>query len=174
MVNTQFTIEDVAWVWQCAADHMTAVAVSTLLYRLAAAVRSRTAANGDSIGFDVPRYFQCAFGNPSKATSRSHSWSSAWPTAGHALRGAPALERGTPQNTYPRLFLAVPRQRRAAREGRRGLKTERPIGLWQWPHLGPNSPSGHTTSAVDVRDAPHDARDGLGAGALGGSGADFS
>jgi hypothetical protein len=42
---------------------MTAVAFSTRLNRLAAVVRSRTAANGDSIGFVVRRCFQCAFGN---------------------------------------------------------------------------------------------------------------
>ena len=35
---------------------ITAVAFSTFLNRLAAAVRSRTAANGDSTGFDVPRF----------------------------------------------------------------------------------------------------------------------
>lgn len=42
---------------------MTAVAFSTFLYRFVAAVCRRTAANGDSIGFDVRRCFQCAFGN---------------------------------------------------------------------------------------------------------------
>jgi hypothetical protein len=33
---------------------ITAVAFSTFLYRFAAAVRKRTAAKGDSIGFEVP------------------------------------------------------------------------------------------------------------------------
>ena len=42
---------------------ITAVAFSTFLNRLAAAVRSRTAANGDSTGFDVRRCFQCSRGN---------------------------------------------------------------------------------------------------------------
>jgi hypothetical protein len=42
---------------------MTAVAFSTFLKRLAAAVRSRTAANGDSTGFDVRRCFQGSRGN---------------------------------------------------------------------------------------------------------------
>jgi hypothetical protein len=41
---------------------MTAVAFSTFLNRFAAAVRSRTAANGDSTTFVVRRCFQCAFG----------------------------------------------------------------------------------------------------------------
>ena len=41
---------------------ITAVAFSTFLKRLAAAVRSRTAANGDSTGFDVRRCFQCSWG----------------------------------------------------------------------------------------------------------------
>ncbi len=42
---------------------ITAVAFSTFLNRLAAAVRSRTAAKGDSTGFDVRRCFQCSRGN---------------------------------------------------------------------------------------------------------------
>ncbi len=42
---------------------MTAVAFSTFLNRLAAAVRSRTAANGDFTTFVVCRCFQCSFGN---------------------------------------------------------------------------------------------------------------
>ena len=42
---------------------ITAVAFSTFLNRLAAAVRSRTAANGDSTGFVVRRCFQCSCGN---------------------------------------------------------------------------------------------------------------
>jgi len=40
---------------------MIAVAFSTRLHRLAAVVRNRTAANGDSIGFVVRRSLQCAF-----------------------------------------------------------------------------------------------------------------
>lgn len=39
-----------------------AVALATFLDRFAAAVRSRTAAHGDSTGFVVRRGFQCAFG----------------------------------------------------------------------------------------------------------------
>ena len=42
---------------------MTAVAFPTFLNRLAAAVRNRTAANGDSTTFVVRRCFQCSFGN---------------------------------------------------------------------------------------------------------------
>ena len=42
---------------------ITAVAFSTFLKRLAAAVRSRTAANRDSTGFDVRKCFQCSRGN---------------------------------------------------------------------------------------------------------------
>ena len=42
---------------------MTAVAFGTCLYRFAAAVRSRTAAKGDSTRFVVGRCFQCALGN---------------------------------------------------------------------------------------------------------------
>src|SRR5438093_8443335 len=42
---------------------MTAVAFATFLNRFAAVVRSRTAANGDSIGFVVRRCFQWSFGN---------------------------------------------------------------------------------------------------------------
>ena len=42
---------------------ITAVAFSTFLYRFAAAVRRRTMAKGDSIGFEVRQCFQCAFGN---------------------------------------------------------------------------------------------------------------
>jgi hypothetical protein len=45
---------------------MTAVAFSTFLYRFAAAVRSRTAAKGGSIGFDVRRCFQCALELPTR------------------------------------------------------------------------------------------------------------
>ena len=40
---------------------ITPVAFSTFLNRLAAAVRSRTAANGDSTGFVVRRCFQCSW-----------------------------------------------------------------------------------------------------------------
>lgn len=42
---------------------ITAVAFPTFLYRFAAAVHRRTTAKGDSIGFEVHRCFQCAFGN---------------------------------------------------------------------------------------------------------------
>ncbi len=50
---------------------MTAVAFSTRLNRLAAVVRSRTAAKGDSIGFVVRRCFQCSAGNSKNVSSNS-------------------------------------------------------------------------------------------------------
>src|SRR5262245_63033227 len=40
-----------------------AVAFATFLYRFAASVRRRTAANGDSITFVVRKCFQCPSGN---------------------------------------------------------------------------------------------------------------
>jgi hypothetical protein len=42
---------------------ITAIVFSTFLKRLAAAVRNRTAAKGDSTGSDVRRCFQCSRGN---------------------------------------------------------------------------------------------------------------
>jgi len=45
------------------AFQMSVVAFSTFLKRFAADVRSRTAANGDSMTFVVRRCFQCAAGN---------------------------------------------------------------------------------------------------------------
>ena len=49
---------------------ITAVAFLTSLNRLTSSVRSRAAANGDSIGLVVRRCCQCGCGNRKKATSR--------------------------------------------------------------------------------------------------------